>query len=536
MRAPPARTGCPRSPCRRPSARRDGSRCRRAPAPARGRSRGRRPRSRAARTSRRGPVRGRELRSGTEGAALPALARIRRAGLQGDAQQAGPEPPRALGVVRRELDQREGRFGHTGHRTWRRAIVGSWLAAVPHWSAYWCLAPSPRCRARPARRRGRCGCCASRACAPTLCTPSLKHHRLLARRQEAAGGHPGARRRRRRSTASTSIRRSATRRRPNANLNIDPVERSIALYQAARYSQVLPRVRADVPAGHARRRSAPRRCRSAAIRAAPTTTCSRPGRTTSRTYNHGRGVVLIGHSQGTFVLRAAGHARRSTPSRAPEPADLGDAARRQRDRAARARTSAATSSTCRPAARARSSAAWSPSRPSTSRRPPTAMFGRTTTRRAVRCSAPTRRRWAAVGGLIDPIYPSEPFAPGSLARSASSCSGSRCPTASTPWIEAPGSYAARCSSAGGANVLQISALRGAPTPKPSPDATWGAAPGGREHRARQPGRARPRAGCGIRARAPLTRVGTGERPRASSWSEPPAILLAGVRPPRSAGR
>ena len=41
------------------------------------------------------------------------------------------------------------------------------------------------------------------------------------------------------------------------------------------------------------------------------------------------------------------------------------------------------------------------------------------------------------------------------------------------WSSEPGAYTARCSSAGGANVLQITAQRGAQVANPSPDATWG---------------------------------------------------------------
>ncbi len=106
-----------------------------------------------------------------------------------------------------------------------------------------------------------------------------------------------------RSTASTSTRRSATTRRRNSDLSIDPEERSIALYQAARYGLRLPRLRADVPAGHGRERcstaarSRPTRSRS------PTGTSLAAWKTYLRKYNQGRGVVLIGHSQGTFVLR-----------------------------------------------------------------------------------------------------------------------------------------------------------------------------------------------------------------------------------------
>jgi hypothetical protein len=47
------------------------------------------------------------------------------------------------------------------------------------------------------------------------------------------------------------------------------------------------------------------------------------------------------------------------------------------------------------------------------------------------------------------------------------------PKVSTPWIETPNSYRAQCSSEGGAHVLQISSLNGAPVLNALPDATWG---------------------------------------------------------------
>ena len=40
-------------------------------------------------------------------------------------------------------------------------------------------------------------------------------------------------------------------------------------------------------------------------------------------------------------------------------------------------------------------------------------------------------------------------------------------------VEFPDAYRARCSTAGGANVLQITPLGGAPALRRSPDATWG---------------------------------------------------------------
>jgi hypothetical protein len=43
----------------------------------------------------------------------------------------------------------------------------------------------------------------------------------------------------------------------------------------------------------------------------------------------------------------------------------------------------------------------------------------------------------------------------------------------TVWSTEPGAYSATCSSAGGANVLEITPLHGAQTPTPSPNPTWG---------------------------------------------------------------
>ena len=110
------------------------------------------------------------------------------------------------------------------------------------------------------------------------------------------------------STASTSIRRSATTRAPTRISRSTP-RSARSRSTRPRATPALPRLRADVPpvhpAGALRRRGSRRRsCRS------PTATCSHAWQTYLRKYNQGRGVVLIGHSQGTFVLRqliAPGH-------------------------------------------------------------------------------------------------------------------------------------------------------------------------------------------------------------------------------------
>src|SRR6202012_3530474 len=78
-------------------------------------------------------------------------------------------------------------------------------------------------------------------------------------------------------------------------------ERSIALYQAARYSQYCrvfaPMYRQEtVPALESGIAETPQRL------ATPVNDVRAAFATYLRKYNHGRGFVLIGHSQGSFVL------------------------------------------------------------------------------------------------------------------------------------------------------------------------------------------------------------------------------------------
>jgi hypothetical protein len=83
---------------------------------------------------------------------------------------------------------------------------------------------------------------------------------------------------------------------------------------------------------------------------------------------------------------------------------------------------------------------------------------------------------AALGGgaaAVDAILPSEPFAPGTTFAGVTAAVGFPQPPATTTWLSVPDAYSARCSSEGGANVLQITPLGGAPVLRPIPDATWG---------------------------------------------------------------
>ena len=104
--------------------------------------------------------------------------------------------------------------------------------------------------------------------------------------------------------------------------------------------------------------------------------------------------------------------------------------------------------------------------------PSDSKFGRTRlANRRVLCTNP-----AALGGgsgLVDTIFPTKPFDPTNPLATGIKLLGVTLPTAPTTWIDVSGGYRTRCSSAGGANVLQVTAQSGAPTPKASPDATWG---------------------------------------------------------------
>ena len=105
-----------------------------------------------------------------------------------------------------------------------------------------------------------------------------------------------------RSTASTSTRRSATRRArtptraATRRWRRSPSTRPSASRRSARCT---PRSTASGRcwASSTRPRTRPRRARS------PTRTCSQAWRDYLANHNRGRGVVLIGHSQGTFHLR-----------------------------------------------------------------------------------------------------------------------------------------------------------------------------------------------------------------------------------------
>jgi hypothetical protein len=104
--------------------------------------------------------------------------------------------------------------------------------------------------------------------------------------------------------------------------------------------------------------------------------------------------------------------------------------------------------------------------------PADAAFGRTVEPGLeVLCTNPA----ALAGGEapVDAIFPSAPFAPGTAIAFAIEATGFPRPAVATTWLSFPDAYSARCSAEGGADVLQISPLAGAPVLNPTPAATWG---------------------------------------------------------------
>ena len=256
---------------------------------------------------------------------------------------------------------------------------------------------------------------------------------------------------------------------PLASKRIDPEERSIALYQTARYSQYCrvyaPMYRQVTLLGPARRRQADH---AAAVRY---NDVREAWRTYLKKYNKGRGVVLIGHSQGSFVLRQL-----VTKEIDPKPAarrklisavllggnvtvkkgkDVGGDFKHVRAcRAAKQLGCVVAFSTfedpapgeassAAPAARARGAL----HQPRGSRR----RLGQAhldLPERALRARHHRSPRRSKILGITQPTPP-------------------------TTWAQLAGAYSGRCSSAGGANVLQITPREGAPKFTASPDPTWG---------------------------------------------------------------
>jgi hypothetical protein len=259
---------------------------------------------------------------------------------------------------------------------------------------------------------------------------------------------------------------------PFANLDVDPEERSIALYQAARYSQYC-----DVYAPMYRQGTLPALERLG-VKAAVRTQLGVPLRSVESAFadylahdNHGRGFVLIGHSQGSILLR-----RLIATKIDPNPVlrrRLVSAILLGGNVLVRAHSDVGGDFThipaCRSAEQLRCVIAFSTFDAPV---PSSSLFGFSPARgESVLCTNPAAL--AGGSGLLDPIFPRAPFAPGTLIAAGWGLLRLTQPMPATVWSSEPGAYSGRCSSAGGAEVLQITARDGAQTPQPSPDPAWG---------------------------------------------------------------
>ncbi len=262
----------------------------------------------------------------------------------------------------------------------------------------------------------------------------------------------------------------------NSDREIDPEERSAALYQAARYSQhcrvFAPMYRqltiSAIAGGQPVSAEAAQLAYSDVLEA---------WETYLRKFNDGRGVVFVGHSQGTFALRnliaQEVDPRKSMRKRLVSALLLGGnvlVAEGQSiggdfDRIPGCRSSDETGCAI----------AFSTFNGPV---PPDAVFGRPGGRfggdpvaQDVLCTDPTRLRGGAE--TLRLVVPSEPFAPGTTIGAGTEAVGQPRPEVSTPWIELRNAYAAECADVDDANVLQVTDLPGATHLNPIPNQAWG---------------------------------------------------------------
>lgn len=263
----------------------------------------------------------------------------------------------------------------------------------------------------------------------------------------------------------------------NANLHVDPEERSIALYQAARYSQYCrvfaPMYRQETLAGIGL--SKPTTKPNPAIAYADVQNAFE---TYLKKYNQGRGFVLIGHSQGSFVLREliANEVDRKPAVRRLLVSAILMGGNVLVKKGKQIGGDFKHTPGCTKAAQLGCVIAFSTfdqpvPTPSLFGRPTGILGTKGSKGDVVLCTDPAAL--AGASGLLDPIFPSQPFDPKSTLAAGIALLGLKQPMPATVWSTEPGSYRAHCSSANNANVLEISAVRGAKTPQPSPTPEWG---------------------------------------------------------------
>jgi hypothetical protein len=264
----------------------------------------------------------------------------------------------------------------------------------------------------------------------------------------------------------------------NSDLSIDPEENAIALFQAARFSQrcrvFAPMYRQVTLQGI----NAPSPPPDALLTAYSDVRAA--WNEYMRRYNHGRGVVLIGHSQGSGMLEELIRqkidpfpaARRQLVSAILPGGNV--TVRRGSDVGGVFRQVPA----CHTARRTGCVIAYS----TFDQTPPdNAIFGKPgavsdffgqsgRTDLQVLCTNP-----AALRGGSAPLHtlaPTAPF-PGTLGLGVKILYNGSPPTAPTPWVEPQDHYSGACVQSNGANVLMTTPIAGARQLTPVPDKSWG---------------------------------------------------------------
>ena len=260
---------------------------------------------------------------------------------------------------------------------------------------------------------------------------------------------------------------------PNSDLSIDPEERSIALYQAARYSQYC-----RVFAPMYRQITLTQLLKgSNTITAAMSNTgygsALSGWKDYLKTYNKGRPFILIGHSQGSYTLRQL-IATQIDPKpklrkRLVSAFLLGGnvLVKQGKDVGGDFKHIPA----CRTASSTTCVIAFSTFNAPV---PSGSLFGRTTGSivqtpargTSVLCDYPGSQQ-------LSTVLPSATFAPKSTIGTASAGIGYPAFSVHTTWVQFDTAWTGRCSSADNAHVLQIHDRPGAVQLHPIPDATWG---------------------------------------------------------------
>ena len=270
---------------------------------------------------------------------------------------------------------------------------------------------------------------------------------------------------------------------PNSNRVIQDTERSIALYQVARYSQYCriyaPMYRQVTLSG-------------AGLPGAPPSAKKPNPRLGIKDVenaledylkhdNHGRGFVLIGHSQGAGVLETV--IAKKIDTKPAVRKRLLSAILMGGNVLVKGHTGIGGDfkhiPACRSATQLGCVIAFSTFDQPV---PKDSLFGRLGALKALGMPAPPKddevlctnpANLAGGSGLLDPIQPSAPFAPGSTIALGLSVLKWNVPKPPTVFWSSPRSYAARCEDSNGAHVLEIAARNGAQTPTPAPTPEWG---------------------------------------------------------------